>query len=112
MRNKIHRQALLIGYYIKQELNTEPTTELIEKVINEHTNINELTDLLEKSIAPDKREDFEREIEELSHMPGTKEEHAPRTVENALTPEQIETIKRRKIEELNEQEAHEHSNAD
>lgn len=33
-----------------------------------------------------------------------KEEHAPRTVENALTPEQIQANKQQKMEELNQQE--------
>lgn len=34
-----------------------------------------------------------------------KEEHAPRTVENALTPEQIQANKQQKMEELNQQKA-------
>lgn len=35
-----------------------------------------------------------------------KEEHAPRTVENALTPEQIQANKQQKMEELRAETEH------
>lgn len=35
-----------------------------------------------------------------------KEEHAPRTVENALTPEQLQKTKQQKMEELGAEQEH------
>ena len=66
MRYNIHKQALLIGYYLKQELNIEPTVENIEKVINETPDIDQLVQTLENLIDPNKRQAFERELHELN----------------------------------------------
>lgn len=67
-RQTTHKQALLLGYYLKQELNIEPTTDNIEKIINEHPNLDELIATLERNIDPTQRTRFDQELTDLNEQ--------------------------------------------